>query len=265
MDSKKIDSIFFFFFSFIILYHESHARTLDYGSPLSSPSPSPAPGPSNEGCWLLLKSCRNGSLTACIDPSSTSSKELLLLVKNDGESPLKVNVTVSHAKHTIQDQEKLIAGHKIKKVYITANLGGNSSIKLDAGNLECVIRIESAASGGGIFDYIPFGTHITPINGAYLLFLTCLIVIGSIWACCKRGQRGQQGDGIPYQELEMGQPDSPSANNVETTEGWEQDWDGDWDELKSKAAIRRQMANRSANGLTSRPPKRDDRENTWDD
>ena len=66
-------------------------------------------------------------------------------------------------------------------------------------------------------------------------------------------------------ELEMGQPDSASANNVETTEGWEQDWDGDWDELKSKAAIGHQMVNGSANGLISRPPNRDDRENTWDD
>ncbi|XWS74510.1 hypothetical protein CRYUN_Cryun01aG0004100 [Craigia yunnanensis] len=147
-------------------------------------------------------------------------------------------------------------------VYIPANLGGNSSIRLDAGNLECVIRIGSLASGGGIFGYIPFATHITPINGAYLLCLTGLIVIGSTWACCKRGKRGQQGYGIPYQELEMGQPDSPSANNVETTEGWEQDWD----ELKYlKAAIGHQMANGSANGLTSRPPKRDGRQNTWDD
>ncbi|XVF24348.1 hypothetical protein REPUB_Repub13aG0120100 [Reevesia pubescens] len=261
MDSKKIVSILFFFISFLItIFDESEARTLDFGS-----SPSPAPGPSYNGCWFLLNSCRNGSLTACIHPSSsTGSKELLLVVKNDGEIPLKVNVTMSHAsKHIIQEIQ--LPQHQIKKVNIPANLGGNSYIQLDAGNLECVIRIGSAAaSGGGIFDYIPFATHMTPINGAYLLFLTALI-IGSTCACYKRGKRRQQGDGIQYQELEMGQPDSPLPNNVETTDGWEQDWDGDWDELKSKVAVGHQMANGSANGLTSRLPNKDGRGNTWDD
>ncbi|XVF24347.1 hypothetical protein REPUB_Repub13aG0120100 [Reevesia pubescens] len=231
MDSKKIVSILFFFISFLItIFDESEARTLDFGS-----SPSPAPGPSYNGCWFLLNSCRNGSLTACIHPSSsTGSKELLLVVKNDGEIPLKVNVTMSHAsKHIIQEIQ--LPQHQIKKVNIPANLGGNSYIQLDAGNLECVIRIGSAAASGS----------------------TC--------ACYKRGKRRQQGDGIQYQELEMGQPDSPLPNNVETTDGWEQDWDGDWDELKSKVAVGHQMANGSANGLTSRLPNKDGRGNTWDD
>ncbi|XP_022764850.1 uncharacterized protein LOC111310029 [Durio zibethinus] len=249
MDSKKFVSISFFFFSFLLLFHESVARTVDGGPPMSSPSPSPAPGPGEEGCWFQSASCRNESLMACIDPSSIASKELLF-VKNDGERLL--NVTISYAKHIIQKIP--IPGHQIKEVNISANLGGNSVIQLDAGNLECVIRIGSPALGGSIFNYFPFATQITPINGAYLLFLTGLIV-WSTWACYKHGKRGRQGDGIPYQELEMGQPDSPSPHNVETAEGWEQDWDGNWDEIKSK----------TAKGLTSRPPKRDDRENTWDD
>ncbi|EOY20100.1 Uncharacterized protein TCM_045493 [Theobroma cacao] len=270
MDSKKIlSTFFFFFFTLLTLSRQSRVPSPDSVSPLPSPSPSPlpsrspAPGPSDAGCWLFSESCRNRSLAACIDPSSSASKELLLLVRNDGEKPLEVKVTVSHAKLLIKNIP--IAAHKINKVNVSANLGGNSSILLDAGELKCVIRIRSPASSGGIFDYIPFAAHITRINGAYLLLLTGLI-FGSTWACYKRGSRGQQGDGIPYQELEMGQqPDSPSANNVRTFGGWEQEWDGDWDELKSDTAIGHQMANGSGNILTSRPPKRDGETNTWDD
>ncbi|XVF41200.1 hypothetical protein PTKIN_Ptkin01aG0261100 [Pterospermum kingtungense] len=256
MDSKKIVSVFFFLSALLILFHESHGRPLSLGSP--APLSSPAPGPSNEWCWFLSTSCRNGSLTACIDPSSTgvASKELLLLVKNDGEIPLDVNVTtISFAKNITQ-----IPVHQIEKVYVPVNSRGDTSIQVVADNVVCVIEIGPSASGGGIFDYILFATHM---KVAYWLLLTGLIVIGITWACRKR----QQGDGIPYQGLEMAHPDSPSANNkVETSaDGWEQDWDGDWDELKSKAGGGHQMANGSANGLASRLPKREGRKVTRDD
>ncbi|TYH75409.1 hypothetical protein ES332_D04G016600v1 [Gossypium tomentosum] len=126
-----------------------------------------------------------------------------------------------------------------------AKVGGNSTIEIDAGELRCAIHIGAAASSSGIFNYIPFPRHISPI---YLVILTGLI-IGSTYACYKRSKRD---DGIAYQQLEMGQPVSSSPNNVdvETAQGWEQDWDGEWQEVKSKLA--------SVNGLSSRSAKRDD-------
>ncbi|XP_039053723.1 uncharacterized protein LOC120195852 [Hibiscus syriacus] len=238
MDSNQFVSIF----SFLLLFHQSQARALASPSPLFSPSP--APEPSNIGCWLQPnRNCHNRSLTACVDPSSAGSKEVILLVKNEGETTLTVNVSMLHgkAKHVNTTQ---IPPHRIKEVKITTNIGGNSSVQIEAENMGCVIYLVSAASsGGGIFDYIPLATHINPINGASLLILTGLI-IGSCCVCYKRGIRG---DGTPYQQLEMAQP--ASTNNVETTRGWEQDWDDDW----------RQMPNDSSvNGLSSRPTKRDD-------
>ncbi|GMI73225.1 hypothetical protein HRI_000991800 [Hibiscus trionum] len=248
MDSKQIVSIF----SFLLLFHQSQARTLDSPSPSpsplfspsSSPSPSPAPGPSNNGCWLQPNNCHDGSLTACVHPSSTGSKEVILFVKNEGETTLTVNVSMSHAKQMNMNNTQ-IPPHRIKEVKITVNVAGNASIQIDAGNMGCVIYIVSTAPRGGILDYIPLATHISPVSGASLLILTAL-VIGSGCACYKCGKRGE---GTPYQQLEMAQPASP--NNVETAQGWEQDWDDDW----------RQTANGSSvNGLSSRSTitKRDD-------
>ncbi|OMO63721.1 hypothetical protein CCACVL1_22333 [Corchorus capsularis] len=243
---------------------------MNSGTPKSFPSPAPAPGPSsNQGCWLLSKkTCRNESLAACIDPSTIASEELLVLVKNDGEGLLEVNVSISHAEHIIQDKKINITGHQVEEVKLAAYHKGNSSILVDAGNLGCSIYIEPTASRG-VFDYLALRSHIIPPNGIFLLFVTSLI-FGTTWACYKLGKRVvQQGDGISYQQLEMGQgpdspsvkePDSPSVNNVEAAEGWERDWDGDWDELKSKAA-----KGSSVNGLTARTSKRDDQENNWDD
>ncbi|XP_039060650.1 uncharacterized protein LOC120204660 [Hibiscus syriacus] len=240
MDSNQFVSIF----SFLLLFHHSQARTLPSPSPSPLFSPSPAPEPSNNGCWLQPNSCHNISLTACVDPSSTSSEEVILLVKNEGERSLTVNVSMLNgkamAKHVDNTQ---IPPHRVKEIKISTDVGGNSSIQIEAKNMGCVIYLVSAASSGGILDYIPLPTHISPINGASLLILTGLI-IGSCYACYKHGKRG---DGTPYQQLEMAQPTSP--NNVETARGWEQDWDDDW----------RQMANGSSqNGLSSRSTKRDD-------
>ncbi|MBA0871903.1 hypothetical protein Goshw_001857 [Gossypium schwendimanii] len=216
MDSKEILSIF----SFLLLFLQSHARPpVESSLPSGPSSPAPAPGPSNYGCWLSSTSCHNESLRACLDPASIGSKKVIVLVMNEGERNLNVE--------------------------ITAKVGGNSTIQIDAGELSCAIHIGAAASSYGIFNYIPFPRHISPI---YLVILTGLI-IGSTYAFYKRSKRD---DGIAYQQLEMGQPASSSPNNVdvETAQGWEQDWDGEWQEVKSKLA--------SVNGLSSRSAKRDD-------
>ncbi|KAB2085796.1 hypothetical protein ES319_A05G423000v1 [Gossypium barbadense] len=238
MNSKEILSIF----SFLLLFLQSHARPAGDSSPSSRlSSPAPAPGPSNHGCWLSSTSCHNESLRACLDPASIGSKKVLVLVMNEGERNLTVSVSMSHDK----TKKVEVLPHLTQKVEITAKVGGNSTIQIDAGELSCAIQIGAAASSYGIFNYIPFPRHISPI---YLLILTGLI-IGSTYAFYKRSKRD---DGIAYQQLEMGQPASSSPNNVdvETAQGWEQDWEGEWREVKSKLA--------SANGLSSRSAKRDD-------
>lgn len=112
--------------------------------------------------------------------------------------------------------------------------------------------MESQESEGKLYkQFSAYTTHLTPVYGAYLLFLTALIV-GGAWACCKLVKTERRVDGIPYQELEMGQPDLHSANNVETAEGWEQGWDDDWEGTKEvKLPNGHQTGNVSENGLTS--------------
>ncbi|KAJ7959530.1 pollen-specific leucine-rich repeat extensin-like protein 1 [Quillaja saponaria] len=80
------------------------------------------------------------------------------------------------------------------------------------------------------------------------------LIIGGTWACCKLAKRGWHVDGVPYQELEMGQADPITANNVETAEGWDQDWE----EINTaKSPNTRQIGNdflikTGTNGLASR-------------
>lgn len=135
---------------------------------------------------------------------------------------------------------------------------------LKTGKGKCILHVDLPASQENNFLHLPsYDKLITPINGAYFVILTVLI-FGGLWLCCLFKKKKQQ-DGIPYQELEMGLPES-SLNNVETAEGWDEGWDDDWDEenaVKSPAAHR--TGSISANGLTSRSPKKDQWENDWDD
>ncbi|KAA8517639.1 hypothetical protein F0562_015119 [Nyssa sinensis] len=70
----------------------------------------------------------------------------------------------------------------------------------------------------------------------------CVLHMGSAFR-----KRGRQV-GVPYQELEMGLPESASAVNVDTAEGWDQGWDED---NAVKLPGGRHVGNISANGLTS--------------
>lgn len=141
-------------------------------------------------------------------------------------------------------------------------------VVLNAGNGACVIHLELHVYNNGFFKNFPnYTDYVTPLNGAYLLILTAFI-IGGIWTCCVLGKRGRHTDGVPYQELEMGQhPDSLSGDgNVETAEGWDQGWDDDWQESKAvKSPRARRNGNVTSNGLTSRSSNRDGWENNWDD
>lgn len=144
--------------------------------------------------------------------------------------------------------------------------GKNGNILLYRGKDECVIHLHSIVSEEISFLRFPsYDKLVTPVNGAYFLILTALI-FGGTWTCIKFSRRKRQGGGIPYQELEMALPESVSAADVETAEGWDQGWDDDWDDdsaVKSPGA--RHVGSISANGLTSRSLNKDGWEDNWDD
>lgn len=77
-----------------------------------------------------------------------------------------------------------------------------------------------------------YASYVTPTNGTYLLFATAMF-IGGIWACCKLGNKRQHLNGVPYQELEMGQQESDPTFSIETPKGWDENWDNDWDDEKA--------------------------------
>ncbi|GFY81686.1 hypothetical protein Acr_01g0014940 [Actinidia rufa] len=53
----------------------------------------------------------------------------------------------------------------------------------------------------------------------------------------------------------MGLPESASAVNVDSTEGWDEGWDDDWGEDNAvKSPGGRHIGSISANGLTARVP-----------
>ncbi|XP_024982299.1 dentin sialophosphoprotein-like isoform X2 [Cynara cardunculus var. scolymus] len=88
------------------------------------------------------------------------------------------------------------------------------------------------------------------------------LVIGGSWAMCSFRKRRTNG-GVPYQELEMGLPESSNAIDVETAEGWDQDWDDDdWDEDKAIRSPGARMI--SSNGLMSRATKKDGWDADWE-
>lgn len=125
--------------------------------------------------------------------------------------------------------------------------------------------VDVPVSENNFLDQLTFySKQVTPMHGAYLAFLLALVVGGS-WALCSFRKRRNDG-GIPYQELEMGIPESSnSVNNAETVEGWDQDWDDDWDEDKAIRSPGGGVTPKtiSSNGLTSR--KKDGWDADWDD
>ena len=143
---------------------------------------------------------------------------------------------------------------------------GAANIVLSSGPNKCVLHLTSAVSEANYYLHFPsYDKLVTPVNGAYLLIFTVLI-FGGMWTCIKFSRRRRQGGGIPYQELEMGLPESVSAADVETAEGWDQGWDDDWDEDNAvKSPGGRHVGSISANGLTSRSPNKDGWEDNWDD
>ena len=144
---------------------------------------------------------------------------------------------------------------------------GTTKVTLNAGNGDCVLQFGSGTpvTEGNLFMHLPsYEKLLTPVNGAYFLIIS-VVVLGATWTCCKLGKR-KRHDGVPYQELEMALPESVSATDVETAEGWDQGWDDDWDEdTEAKSSVKRHVGSISANGLTSRSSNKDGWEDNWDD
>ncbi|KDP21866.1 hypothetical protein JCGZ_00653 [Jatropha curcas] len=210
-------------------------------------------------CTGLSRRCKDrNSLVACILNYEDGHNKLVVLVQNEGKSFLKVDLS---APNPIDNALIEIPKYETKKISLSA--GYSSEVILKAGHGECILHTDLPVSRGNFFFHLPsYENIITPINGAYFLILT-VILIGGLWAWCLFRKRSRQ-DGIPYQELEMSLPESAVANNE--AEGWDQGWDDDWDEenaVKSPAA--RHSGSISANGLTSRSLKKDGWENDWDD
>ncbi|KAE8099015.1 hypothetical protein FH972_017032 [Carpinus fangiana] len=211
---------------------------------------------STENCDGALDSCVKGTMTACIKGvQSAGSKKLVILVENVGEITLKANLTIESQSGNPQLK---VPKNLTEKISISLSNDQSSIIILNAGNSECVLHWDLKES----FVRLPtYDKLVTPVNGAYFLILTVL-VFGGTWACCKFRKK-RHHDGVPYQELEMGLPESVTATNVETAQGWDQGWDEDWDEDNAVKSPGRLVGSISANGLTSRSSNREGWEDDW--
>ncbi|KAJ8533162.1 hypothetical protein K7X08_016051 [Anisodus acutangulus] len=219
----------------------------------------------NESCQEAAKMCRiEQTLLACIHTPQNGSTELFLVVQNEGEKRVEVNLNIQPPLDGSPQAIK-IPKHQSEKIDISSILGKGAEIVLKAGDGSCRLQLDRHVSVESILQQVYlYSKRVTPIYGAYLFFLVALL-FGGTWACCKLRKKRRQ-DGVPYQELEMGIPESTSAANVVTADGWDQDWDDDWDEENAvKSPGGHTYGNISANGLTSRSSKKDGRENDWDD
>ncbi|XP_050383531.1 uncharacterized protein LOC126800248 [Argentina anserina] len=217
------------------------------------------PNAKEESCDGISKTCSNADMVACVKSFDKVSTEAVILVQNVRDSILVGNVSA-------EDTRKLvISEHKNEEIKL--NMGKSNKVVLKAGNGECVFQMDSFVSEGNYYMRFPsYDKLVTRINGAYLLIVT-VIIFGGMWACCLFRRRKQRtGGGVPYQELEMALPESASANDVVTAEGWDEGWDDDWDgDNAVKSPGGHLVGSISANGLTARSSNKDGWENNWDD
>ncbi|KAI4339136.1 hypothetical protein MLD38_024107 [Melastoma candidum] len=233
----------------------SPASGLDAGGGKSGdnkPSPVVPKGSGFSHKCSKLESCRDGNkLSACLAHPGGGSKDTFLILENGGESSLTLKVLF--APENVSSQEVKLKKQQTEEFNVTVQIVGSSLVVLNAGSGECVIHISSPVPGHHFEWQLPHAATANPIHGVYFLFGTAVFV-GGIWACCRFRKSERRVDGIPYQELEMGQTDVISANDGETTEGWDEDWDDDWDEIREvKPPSRKATGNGSPNGIASKP------------
>ncbi|XP_016652849.1 PREDICTED: protein TonB isoform X2 [Prunus mume] len=179
-----------------------------------------------ESCDGIIKTCKVKDVVVACIKSFDSGSKEVVILVQN------VGDSILKAKVSTENtkMDLKIAEHQNEKVIISLDIDRSTKITLNTGNRE-------------------------------------LLIFGGTWAFCKVRKRKQRtGGGVPYQELEMGLPESVSATAVETAEGWDQGWDDDWDgdnAVKSPGA--HLVGSISANGLTSRSANKDGWENDWDD
>ncbi|KAI3474292.1 hypothetical protein Pfo_029080 [Paulownia fortunei] len=242
---------------------EKNGSTVDKGNGKAANATTPKLG-NNGSCEGSLTSCRDQEMLACIEASKEGSKEVFLVVQNEGEITLKVNVNLpNYLKNDFPAFE--VPKHETGRMDISSTVGKSTELIVNSGNAKCVLHLVHSVSVDNLIQQLSFySKQVTPIYAVYASFLLALL-FGGTWACCKLRKRNQQ-DGIPFQELEMGLPESASAVNVDAAEGWDHDWDDDWEEGSAvKSPAGHQVRSVSADGLTSRSSKKDGWENDWDD
>ncbi|KAG8377133.1 hypothetical protein BUALT_Bualt09G0136700 [Buddleja alternifolia] len=218
-------------------------------------------------CEGSLTRCRDKEMLACIEPSKDNgSKEVFLVLQNDGESTFTVNINLPNTlKNALPALE--VPKHETRRMDISSIVGKSTELIVNSGNAKCVLYLVNPVSVDNLIQQLSFySKQVTPIYAVYAFFLLALLS-GGMWACCKLREKNNRQDGIPYQELEMGLPESASAVNVDVAEGWDHDWDDDdWDEDSAvKSPSGNGVRSVSADGLTSRSSKKDGWENNWDD
>ncbi|KAG6437005.1 hypothetical protein SASPL_101912 [Salvia splendens] len=217
----------------------------------------------NVSCDGSVSNCREQTMLACIKMSKDGGLDSVFLVAtNEGENTLKVNIKLPNSvQYIVSDVE--VPKHTSKKINISSVVGKSNKLIVSSGGSQCNLVLVQSASIDKIMQQLSFySKQVTPIYAVYASFLITLL-LGGTWACCRFRKRNQQ-DVVTYQELEMGLPESTA--NVDSSEGWDQDWDDDWDEdVEVKSPSGHQVRGVSADGLTSRSPKRDGWENGWDD
>ncbi|XP_039001829.1 uncharacterized protein LOC120128143 [Hibiscus syriacus] len=217
-------------------------------------------------CDGIVTRCEDqSSMTACIKGFGTGSKELTVVVHNSGEEILNVNLDGPYGGSF--PKRLRVPKHGTQKINIPMTVDEPGSIVLTAGNGDCILPLDPNVSNTYFFSKLPsYDKLLTPVNGAYFL-IVAVVILGGSWACCIFRKRRQHEDGMPYQELEMGMPESIAATDVETTEGWDQVWDDDWDEDNAVRSPlgRNVITSISASGLTARSSSRDGWEDDWDD
>lgn len=110
---------------------------------------------------------------------------------------------------------------------MTDELGANGSMRLSAGDWECVIDMASESSSPK-----QFSSYVR-----VMLLISGIMILTAALAYWKLRAAGRRADEIPYEQLQMGvaNADSIRGRTVETAEeGRDQSWgDDDWDEVKA--------------------------------
>ncbi|XP_038988597.1 uncharacterized protein LOC103708905 [Phoenix dactylifera] len=234
-------------------------------SEVPTKSGSPTDRSQENACHASAEKCRIDELVACLQPPGHDSKGLFLLVQNTGESTLTAKIIVTPP---INIYEKIQIAKGNNKT-ISMNAMSGLEIVINAGKGNCILHTKTSFSNWNPVQQFPsYATHLTPIYGAYFLFVT-MVIAGGTWACCKF-RRGRRDDtGIAYQQLEMGAQTQSSSAVVDSNKAddWDEGWDEEWDEEEAvpQASEKLPTGSVSANGLTSRSPRKHGWDVDWDD